>query len=74
MVARTSRIMAVALISVLVAALITGILYIVLVLASIFVTMPTAARNVLVVGGVLTVIFTGTFLIAFRHMTTKNNL
>jgi hypothetical protein len=71
---RTTRIMAAALIGISVAALTTILLYSVVVIASFFVAMPTAARNEVVVGGLLTVIFAGTFLIAFRKMVNKISL
>ena len=71
MVAHTSRMMAAALVSVLVAGLMTGLLYVLVVVTSFFVPMPTAARNEFVVGGLLAVIFTGAFLIAFRSGVTK---
>ena len=71
MVAHSSRMMTAALISVLIAAVMTGLVYTLVVVTSFFVPMPTAARNELVVGGLLTVIFTGTFVFAFRNLVTK---
>jgi uncharacterized membrane protein len=71
---RTCRTMAAALIGISIAALTTVFLYIVVVLASFFVSMPTAARNEVVVGGLLAAVFTGTFLIAFRKMVSKIGL
>lgn len=68
---RTPSMKAAALIGVSVAAVTTIVLYVLLVIASFFVGMPAAARNGTVVGGLLAVIFTLTFLVAFRQMVAK---
>ena len=47
--------------------------YILLVVASFFVIMPSAMQSIVWVGGLLLIIFAGTFLATFRKMLGKGN-
>jgi hypothetical protein len=70
----TAKAAVAALIGLSVAALITVLVYILAVIASFFVAMPAAARNDLVVGGLLTVIFAATLVVTFREVFSRFRL
>ena len=62
------RMPAAALVAIMIAAITTVAIYILLVVASFFVMMPSVAQSIIWVGGVLALVFTGTFVVAFRKM------
>ena len=65
------RMITVAFIALIVAALTTVALYILLVVASFFVEMPSAMQSIMLVGSLLLAIFAFAFLVAFRKLLDK---
>ena len=62
------RILTAALVAIMMATLTTVFIYILLVVMSFFTIMPSAAQSIIWVGGMLALIFTGTFILAFRKL------
>lgn len=58
--------------SIVIASLSAGVSYLLLVVASFFVTMPPAARSGVIVGVLLAVIFAATFAVALSKILDKN--
>ncbi len=67
---RFARIIAAAL-SIIVAALATGVFYVLLVMASFFIVMPPQAESWAWVGRLLGIVFVITLTVAFRKISTK---
>ena len=70
---QSSRIFAAVFLSIVVATLSAGASYLLLVVASFFVAMPSAARSGVIVGGLLAVIFAATFAVALSKMLDKKS-
>lgn len=68
---RSARIIAAGLISIIVAALATGVFYVLLVMASFFIAMPREVQSWAWVGGLLGIVFTITLTMAFRKISNK---